>query len=53
MADITMCAGTDCPLKDTCYRHTAHASENWQSMFTAVPYNKEKEDCMEFWDISD
>lgn len=36
MADITKCVGKDCPLKDTCYRHTAPESCH-QSYFTGTP----------------
>ena len=37
MADITMCPGTDCPVKDKCYRFTANANEWGQSYFMNVP----------------
>ena len=36
MADITKCVGKDCPLKDTCYRHTATESCH-QSYFMCTP----------------
>ena len=36
MADITKCRDEDCPLKDTCYRHTAPESCH-QSYFTGTP----------------
>jgi hypothetical protein len=49
MADITMCDGKECPIKDRCYRHTATKS-NWQSFFTHTPYNKELGICGDFWD---
>jgi|LakMenEpi03Aug12_release.lakeMendotaPanAssembly.Ray.scaffolds.fasta_scaffold09189_22 hypothetical protein len=35
--DITLCEGTNCPLKDQCFRHTAKPSE-YQSYFTVVPF---------------
>jgi len=39
MPDITMCKGTDCPAKDTCYRAQATPSER-QSYFADSPrYN--------------
>lgn len=37
MSDITMCAGTNCPLKEGCYRFTAPKNEYRQSYFTIVP----------------
>jgi hypothetical protein len=36
MADITMCSGEGCPLKQICYRHTAKPSE-LQSYFAQPP----------------
>lgn len=36
MADITKCTGEGCPIKDTCYRHTAPNSEQ-QSWFVDIP----------------
>ena len=36
MADITMCSGEKCPLKQICYRHTAKPS-NYQSYFMKPP----------------
>lgn len=31
MADITKCQGRNCPRKDTCYRYTAKADDEWQA----------------------
>ena len=31
MADITMCVGTECPLRETCYRYTAKVNPYSQS----------------------
>ena len=31
MADITMCVGTECPLRETCYRYTAKVNPYRQS----------------------
>lgn len=36
MPDISMCNGEGCPVKDTCYRHTAKAKEHGQSWFDPV-----------------
>ena len=44
--DITMCLGTDCPHKETCYRYTAKPSE-YQSYFMEAPIQDEK--CEMYW----
>lgn len=44
MPDYTMCTGDDCPLKRDCFRFIAKPDE-YQSMFSIVPYNKEKKEC--------
>lgn len=50
MADITMCKGNNCSMKDSCYRHTATANEFWQSWFIVVPYEPAKQPtCDYFW----
>ena len=46
MADITKCFGTDCPLKEKCYRFTALADEN-QFYFIATPIKDGK--CEYYW----
>ena len=38
MADISMCPGTECPVKEKCYRFTATASEFMQSYFFEPPF---------------
>ena len=30
MADIAMCFSETCPVRDTCYRHTAPRNPDWQ-----------------------
>ena len=37
MADITMCDGTDCPIKEQCDRFTSKPNEHRQSYFVNVP----------------
>lgn len=37
MSDITMCEGTGCPFRDSCYRFTAEANPYRQSYFMEVP----------------
>lgn len=36
MADLTMCRGGECPLKNRCYRFTASPDE-YQSYFAEIP----------------
>lgn len=47
MSDITKCKGTDCPVKEQCYRYTAKANELWQSYFVEPPIKDGK--CEMFW----
>jgi hypothetical protein len=49
MADISKCSGTNCPLKESCYRFLAKPSQ-MQSYFMEVPYNNESNDCDFYWD---
>ena len=44
--DITMCPGTNCPHKETCYRYTAKPSD-YQSYFTEAPVKDGK--CEMYW----
>lgn len=37
MSDITKCKGTDCPVKEGCYRFTAPDNGQYQSYFVEVP----------------
>jgi len=48
--DISMCNGTNCPLKEECYRHKAIPLD-WQAFFIESPI-KEDGNCdyfMEIW----
>ena len=45
--DITMCKGTDCPIKESCYRFTATKNEILQSYFVKPPFKDGK--CDMFW----
>ena len=45
--DITMCKGTDCPLKENCYRFTAKSDDVYQSYFVDSPIKDGK--CDMFW----
>jgi hypothetical protein len=38
MPDITMCQGGACPIRRSCYRHTARPSKYRQSYFAAPPF---------------
>lgn len=51
MADISMCPGTDCPVKEKCYRFTAPKSEYGQSYFFDAPGKTEddKFTCDMYW----
>lgn len=49
MSDITKCEGTNCPLKETCYRFTAPMSEYRQSMFVETPLKLDGT-CDEYWE---
>lgn len=44
MPDITKCIGTNCPLKENCYRYTSKSS-HYQSFFMEVPFNKKTNSC--------
>jgi hypothetical protein len=47
MADITMCSGEGCHMKNKCYRFTAKPDEHWQSWFGTVPIEDGK--CEMYW----
>jgi hypothetical protein len=47
MADITMCMGTNCPQKETCYRFTAKPNEYRQAYFIEPPLKEGK--CEMYW----
>jgi len=51
MADITMCSGVGCRVKDKCYRFTAKKCEFWQSYFLAPPLEVKNDIlvCEMFW----
>ena len=50
MSDITKCKGTDCPVKEHCYRYTAKANEFRQSYFVEPPIKDGK--CEMFWGVN-
>ncbi len=47
MPDITMCEGGTCPLRKTCYRHTANPTPMRQAYFLIPPHNLN--DCQYYW----
>jgi hypothetical protein len=47
MSDITKCKGTDCPVKENCYRFTAKSNDLHQSYFAESPIKDGK--CEMFW----
>ncbi len=52
MPDITMCTGDNsrlvCPIRETCYRHTAEPNPRWQSYMNA-PIASAEEVCESYW----
>ena len=50
MADITMCAGLGCPMKNTCKRHIATPNEYRQSFFAKTPLNEDNT-CDHYWEV--
>ena len=53
MADITMCRGETCPLRETCYRYLAIPDEHGQSYFASDPNKdtkKNNEICKYYWE---
>jgi hypothetical protein len=52
MPDITKCKGTNCPVKEHCYRFTAEASEFMQGWFLDPPgehHDDGKFTCNSYW----
>ena len=50
MSDITKCEGTNCPVKDNCYRHTA--VEGYRQSYFSIPpgeINEGKFTCDMYW----
>lgn len=50
MADIAMCLGGECPVKENCWRHMAPASR-WQSYLGTPPFDEDG--CEYFWDMNE
>ena len=46
MADITMCLGKGCQVRETCYRYTAPVDQYMQSVYTETPKTRP---CPHFW----
>jgi hypothetical protein len=53
MSDISKCEGTNCPLKETCFRFKAKSNEFRQSYLTEVPYDHENNSCDEYWEVKE
>jgi len=49
MADIAMCRGTHCPLKEKCWRYNAPA-DIYQHYISEVPYDFKNQCCSEYWE---
>lgn len=61
MSDITMCEGTGCPMRESCYRYNAEPNPYRQSYFMEVPlkwvgltqegsHNPIVAECEEYWE---
>jgi hypothetical protein len=50
MPDITKCPGTNCDVKENCYRFTAKPDKHWQSWFTEMPIPT-GEECDFYWPV--
>ena len=50
MPDISKCNGTNCPLKETCYRYTSEPNEHWQA-YGDFSYNEETNECEYYWKV--
>jgi len=50
MADIAMCQGDECPVKENCWRYMA-PPDRFQSYFATPPYTEEG--CEYFWDMNE
>ena len=52
MADITMCGGGECPLKETCYRYKAEPNEFRQAYFFDTPCTETEGNinCDHYWE---
>jgi hypothetical protein len=50
MADIAMCQGNECPVKEDCWRYMA-PSNRFQSYIATPPYTEEG--CEYFWDMNE
>jgi len=53
MADITMCNGKGCTMRNTCYRFKAARGE-YQAYFTEIPHNNKVDEgnntiCEYYW----
>ena len=48
MADITMCTGKGCNLREDCYRYRADPDPHGQSWFATVVYD-DPDSCEQFW----
>lgn len=51
MPDISMCPGTDCNIRETCYRYKAKPDQ-MQSYSNFCDYVSEYEDCEYFLEIT-
>jgi hypothetical protein len=50
MADISMCPGTNCDVKENCYRYLATPDDYRQAWFGMMPYPP-GEECVYYWPV--
>jgi len=48
MADISICEGEGCKIKETCYRFKAKPNEHWQAY---IKPDIKSNDCEHFWNL--
>jgi hypothetical protein len=51
MADISMCRGTNCPQKQTCYRYRAQSGGDSQTIASFDTQRVDGTNCQFFWPI--
>lgn len=53
MVDICMCQNEDCPLKDSCYRYRAKASEYQTFYIVGDKMKKDAQErkCTSYWEV--
>jgi hypothetical protein len=50
MSDISKCNGTDCPLRENCWRFRAPADKHYQA-YVATFFSDILQNCPYYWDM--